>query len=251
MKRGAVSRHRSKISRELNALSNPFDTDTKTEEPVVDPENGWTADEAAAVGSTEELDEIDTPEALDDEAEDTVTPEAAATAGEGAKPEKAPKAPARPTPPEGLITPVQFAKELTKHLEAQGKSNKNGPITSKSAESPGNPIPPQYIYSMLSQSAKAGAKNPIPTYVADHQGNVFSTAEAPKDDQGNLKPLARVNLLKLDEALKWWDEKDARVSASKQAKAEKAAKAAEKASETPAPVEAEAVTETEPVEEAE
>jgi len=85
-------------------LSNPFDTDTKTEEPVVDPENGWTADEAAAVGSTEELDEIDTPEALDDEAEDTVTPEAAATAGEGAKPEKAPKAPARPTPPEGLIT---------------------------------------------------------------------------------------------------------------------------------------------------
>jgi hypothetical protein len=220
-------------------LSNPFDTETA--EPITDTENGWTASEAAAVN------EVDTPEALDDEPEDT----ADASASEGAKPEKVAKeakAPARAAPPEGLITPVQFAKVLTEHLEAKGATNKNGPITAKSATSPGNPIPPQYIYSMLSQGAKPNAKNPVPTYVSAHDGTIYKTGEAPEGT-----PLARVNLLKQDEALEWWDAKDARVAASKTAKAEADKKKAEKAAaapvatpenQTPA-IDAEPVTEAE------
>jgi hypothetical protein len=210
------------------AVTNPFGAEQGTDTPVVDTENGWTAEEAAAVGDTEELNEVDTPEALDDEPEDTV--DASATpVSEGAKPAAAPKAPARPAPPTGLITPVQFAKTLTEHLEAKGFSNKNGPVTSKSDTSPGNPIPPQYIYSMINQGSKPNAKNPIPTYVSAHDGTVYKTGEQPEGT-----PLARVNLMKADEGLDWWDAKDARVAASKTAKAEKAAKAAEKAAAAPA-----------------
>ena len=226
--------------------NNPFENDTQHVE-ATDPTTGWTADEAAAVNDAP-LAEVDTPEALDDEAEDTVAPEAA---GEGAKTEKAaektPKAPARPAPPEGYITPVQFAKVLTEHLEAKGASNKNGPITAKSATSPGNPIPPQYIYSMINQGNKPNAKNPVPTYVSAHDGTVYKTGEQPEGT-----PLARVNLMDSSEALAWWDAKDERVAASKAAKAEADAKKAAKAAETPATPAAAAVeTPSEPVVEAE
>jgi hypothetical protein len=238
-----------------DTVTNPFQYDPMPQNdpangmqdaPVADAENGWTANEAAAVGHEDAVAEVDTPEALDDEAEDTV---ADGAAGEGAKQEKAPKepkAPARATPPDGLITPVQFAKVLTEHLEAKGFSNKNGPVTAKSATSPGNPIPPQYIYSMLSQSQKPNAKNPVPTYVSDHAGNVYKTGEQPEGT-----PLARVNLLKETEALAWWDEKDSRVAASKTAKAEKAAKAAEKAAATPTAPVVEAEAPADPIVEAE
>jgi len=124
MKRGAVSRHRSKISRELNALSNPFEAG---QTQVADQENGWTAEEAAAMNDApqSELDEVDTPEALDDEPEDTVA-DGVTTKVDPEKTAKEPKAPARALPPEGLITPVAFAKVLTEHLSEKQYRNKNG-----------------------------------------------------------------------------------------------------------------------------
>src|SRR5882757_27209 len=221
MKRGAVSRHRSKISRELNALSNPFEAG---QTQVADQENGWTAEEAAAMNDApqSELDEVDTPEALDDEPEDTVA-DGVTTKVAPEKTAKEPKAPARALPPEGLITPVAFAKVLTEHLSEKQYRNKNGFVgrvtsedgTAGAVDLKINPIPPQCIYSMINQGNKPNAKNPVPTYVSAHDGTVYKSGEQPEGTA-----LARINLMKSDESLAWWDAKDERVAASKTAKAE-------------------------------
>jgi hypothetical protein len=131
------------------------------------------------------------------------------------KANKAPKAPARPPVPEGYVSPVQFAKILTEHLEAKGYENSKGPVTKES-----NPIPPQMIYSYL-KNAGENSKNHWPRY-----------------EEGNRK-----NLLKVEESLAWWDALTERVAASKANAATKAAKKETKAQETPAEpvVEAEAV----------
>jgi hypothetical protein len=202
-------------------------------------------DETEAVETpTEDVPEVDTPEALDDE--ETDAPAETTTTEKAAAP-KAEKKPARPAVPAGYIAPVEFAKRLTEHLEKQGKSNKNGPITTKSAESAGNPIPPQYIYSMINQSRRESSKNPIPTYVSTKDGQIFKTGEAPEGTK-----IERENLLVLEEALGWWDAKDRRVAASKaekaqkeQAKAEKAKAEAEKATVTEVETPAEPVVEAE------
>jgi hypothetical protein len=188
-------------------------------------------DDAAEAG----LAEVDTPEALDDETDVVPT----GTVSEGAKPTKEPKAPARPTPPATHITPVAFAKELTKHLADKSFQNKNGFVgrtTDGSAiDLKINPIPPQYIYSMINQTHKRNAqgeltaKNPLPTYVSGHGGEIWPTGEQPEGT-----PIARINLLILDEALAWWDAKDARVAASKADKAAKEKAKAEKAAAAPA-----------------
>jgi hypothetical protein len=221
-----------------------------TEDSVA--EQGWvpepnSTDENYGDAGPNVIQDVDTPEELDDETD--VVPE---TTGEGAKSTTAtPKAPARATPPDGYITPVAFAKILTKHLAEKSYQNKNGYVgrTSDGAtiDEKINPIPPQYIYSMLNQGNKPNAKNPIPTYVSGHNpGEVWKTGEQPEGT-----PLARVNLLDPTEALAWWDAKDERIAASKKAKEDKAKAAAEKAAATPA---APAVVEdeaAEPVTEAE
>lgn len=133
----------------------------------------------------DELEEVDTPNAsADDETEEVDGADKA-----GTKPAKkaAKKANARPPVPEGFIAPVAFAKELTKRLQAAGKLSAD------------TEIPPQMIYAYIKSSA--GGKNPLPTY-----------------SEGG-----RNNLLKLDEALAWWDAKEQR---SQERNAKKAAKPA-------------------------
>jgi hypothetical protein len=159
------------------------------------------AAEVEELGSVEEdLDVEALGEASEDEAEDTVEAAPAAPKGKsGAAKEK--KGPARPAVPEGYIMPVAFARELTKHLAARGAENKHGKIHPDT-----NVIPPQQVYSMMRTNG-SDSKNPFPV----HELEGFTT------------------LLKLEEALAWWDAKDARVSKSKAEKAAKAAKKAEKA----------------------
>lgn len=130
--------------------------------------------------SDEEVEEVDTPDASDDESDEVEETDKAETKKE--------KKPARPPVPTGYISPVAFAKELTKHLQEQGKMKADDEVR------------PQVIYSYIRNTAKG--KNPLPTY-----------------EEGG-----RQNLLKLDEALAWWDAKDERVSARKANAAEKKAK---------------------------
>lgn len=163
-----------------------------TEDPQTDATETPNEDEQAEAT----LNEVDTPE--DDEL-DTV-PEGAAgdTAAPAAGEKKAAKekTPARPPVPEGYVTPVAFAKLLTEHLIKEGRLEA------------GKTVPPQMVYSYMKNAdpTKAGVKNPWPRY-----------------SEGG-----RENLLKVDESLAWWDAKDARVKASKDAQAEKAAKKAAK-----------------------
>ena len=127
------------------------------------------------------------------------------------------KASTRPAVPEGFISPVAAAKELSKHLTA--KAHEAGTIKEDEAIE----IRPQVVYSYIKNNA-AGSKNPITTY-----------SEGGRD-----------NLLKLDEFLAWWDAKDARVAERKanvKTKAAPAAPAAEVNEAEDAP--------TEPVAEAE
>jgi hypothetical protein len=68
----------------------------------------------------------------------------------------------------------------------------------------GKEIPPQQVYSMIKNSSK---NHPFPTHEAG----------------------GRKNLLKQDEALEWWTEKDKRVEERKANAAKKAADKAERA----------------------
>jgi hypothetical protein len=81
------------------------------------------------------------------------------------------------------------------------------------SEKLGKDVPPQYIYSTIN-STKNG-KNPLPTY-----------SEGGRD-----------NLLKLEEALAWWEQKDTRVAERKANAASKAEKKANKAEAAPAEAE--------------
>lgn len=168
-------------------MTNPFDTEAEVE---------FTHSETETTSVEVDLD-VDTPE-LEEADETEELPADAPKADKPAK-EKKEKAPARPAMEEGYISPVEFAKELTKHLEAKGASNSKGLINATNA------IAPQQIYSTIN-STKAG-KNPFPAKTVG----------------------ARNNCIILSEGLAWWDEKDSRVTASKTAAADKAAKKAEKA----------------------
>jgi hypothetical protein len=135
--------------------------------------------------------DVDAPVAI--ETEDTV-------AETPAKEEKAkePKAPARPPVPEGKVSPVHFAKILSKHLTERDGEERT--------------VAPQVVYSYIKNNGPE-SKNPFPAEKAEGRAAVVD-AEA---------------------GLKWWDDKDARVKASKASKAEKDAKKAEKADKGEAP----------------
>jgi hypothetical protein len=79
------------------------------------------------------------------------------------------------------------------------------------------PVAPQVVYSYIKNNAGESAKNPFPTHTGSDGYEWY------------IKP---------DEGLAWWDNKNTRVTASKEARAVKAAKKAEK----PEVVEAEATT---------
>jgi hypothetical protein len=128
--------------------------------------------------------DVDAP----DDAEDTVEEGTATTPTD--KPAKAKKESTRPPVPEGFISPVTFAKILTEHKRANGTLDGDKVIA------------PQVVYSYIKNNPADG-KYPFP---------------ARTDVPG------RALVLKADEGLAWWDEKDARVKAQKTAKAEKDAK---------------------------
>jgi hypothetical protein len=208
---------RSRKNKETTVTSNPFDEQgpnalaEPTADTPVENTDGLTDLEDAEADAQSETDfDVDTPDASEvDE------PEAPAAEGEGKPAAKAKPASTRPPVPEGFISPVAFAKELTKHLRAKGKLGE------------ADEIAPQMVYSYLKNANKAGSKNPWPSY-----------SEGGRD-----------NLLKLQESLDWWDAKDARVAERKTNKAEKekakADKAAAKANETAPEAAAEPVVEAE------
>jgi hypothetical protein len=140
---------------------------------------------------------------------DVDTPAETDTVAEGSEGEtkqpKAKKEPARGELPDGYVTPVGFAHELTKRLQAQGASNKHGLITEA------NPIPPQQIYSTMRNSTKT----PMPFAIANKE----QTEGGIVDSKGLHRTAG-----KLDELFAWWDAKDTRKaerSANATAKAEK------------------------------
>jgi hypothetical protein len=199
--------------------------------------------EEATAEAAPELAEVDTPEALDDEETDAPAEPAATGTATPATATASTKTP-RQTAPEGYVKPVEMAKVLTAHLAEKGATNKHGAIRLPSEGDAGNVIPPQQMYSMLKGNERTNVKNPIPTYAWLKDGGVVPTAEV------NGRPTQMVYLLKADEVLKWWDEKDGRVAASKEAAAAKAAKKAAAPAAEAAPTENEAES-TEPVVEAE
>jgi hypothetical protein len=187
-------------------MTNPFTTDHLREAGDPNDELLETGDDATSPEQDEEFEpgeaavvdpDVDTPDE-DDEA-DTVA-EGTAEAPKDAKAPKAKKESTRTPVPEGFISPVQFAKVLTKHLQEQHATNTAGvPISVES-----NPVPPQVVYSYINNN-KAG-KNPFPaTY-------------------GDTSKGERAVILKAEDGLKWWDELRDRVAKGKEEKANKEAK---------------------------
>lgn len=152
------------------------------------------------------VDEVDVP-SEDDGVEEVI----ATTEGEAKedKPKKEAK-PKRGELPDGLVTPVQFAKELSKPLDdnAENLDPSNWRYThSKTGD---HAVAPQMVYSTLKGAGKS--KNPL-------------TIRTVTDSEGQT----RENILNLEEALAWWDAKNERKVTSAQAAKEKAEKKAEKA----------------------
>jgi hypothetical protein len=148
--------------------------------------------------------EVETPEVTDD---GTETP-----AAEGDSTEKAAKAakePARGDLDAGLVTPVQLARELSKPIDGNAENTDPSNFRYTSSKTGSHVVPPQMVYSYINN---AGEKNPYPgKTVTDSLGK------------------ERANVVTTAEGLAWWDAKNARVAASKQAKAEKEAAKAAKA----------------------
>ena len=103
------------------------------------------APEAAPAATADDLDlevnddanlDVDTPDA--DETEEVA--EAKAADGGTAKAASTPRTKA----PEGFVKPVEFAKELSKHL--------------------GKTVPPQVVYSYIKNNQGVSAKNPFPVH---------------------------------------------------------------------------------------
>lgn len=133
---------------------------------------------------------------------------------EDEKPAKTPKAkkePARGTLPEGYVTPIGLAKELT----ARGMhTNREGQVVA---------VAPQMVYSYINNAPK---EHPFPM-------------ETVTDSIGKER-----QAVELEAGLTWWTEKNARAAERRQNAAAKASKKAEKK----ATVEAEGEVEAETVE---
>lgn len=178
---------------------NPFEGQApeQTEENVNEQESTETASDDAAEFQDVEAVPADTQNTNEDVEELPATPQAPQATAPAATP-KATKAPV----PDGYITPVQFAHELT---ERERKAGRIGP---------GDVIAPQVIYSYVNQGKKPGAK--------------------PETSLKSYSEGGRNNLLKREEAFKYWDDKAARQAGRLAAKEAKNA-AATAAAQTPAP----------------
>lgn len=164
-------------------------------------------------GNTAELD-VDAPEEQDvdfggneegEEVQETVAEE------KPAKVAKAKKEPARGDLPEGYVTPVGLAKELTErqlHRDREGNIKK---------------VEPQMVYSYINNAPK---DNPFPLEVI-------------QDSLGKDRKVCKV-----EAGIAWWEAKNTRVSERRQNAAAKAVakaeRAAKKAEEPTAEAEAEA-----------
>jgi hypothetical protein len=128
------------------------------------------------------------------------------TPAEGTKEAKAKKEPKRGDLPEGYVTPVQLAKELS---ERKLHQNRDGETVD---------VKPQMVYSYIKNASK---DDPFPI-------------ETVKDSIG-----ADRQALKLEAGLEWWARKNERVAARKANAAEKAKKAEENKAKKAAAAEAE------------
>lgn len=135
---------------------------------------------------------------VDDGVEDTSGAVATDTeASDAEKPAKAKKEPARGDLPEGYVTPVQLAKVLT---EKGLHTDRSGAVVE---------VKPQMVYSYMKNAPK---EDPFPV-------------ETIKDSLGHDRQAT-----KTDDAVAWWERKNARVAerkANATAKAEKKAARAE------------------------
>jgi hypothetical protein len=199
-----VARRRSNVDTTEAAVENELNTDsTETVEPIE---------------TVEDISEVDVP-AEDDETEDVSGADDTEAAE---KPAKEPAKPKRGELPEGLVTPVQLAHELSKPLDGNADNLDESNWRYTHSKTGSHVVLPQMVYSYL-KNAGAG-KNPL---------NIQNGVE---DSNGSK----RDNIVVLTEALAWWDDKNKRATeraANAQAKAEKkTAKAGdtETASETDA-----------------
>jgi len=186
-------------------------------EPNFEDNSHSEGDHPAFEGQAEPADEIDfnvdpdAPDvdpdveigAADDEDAEVVPPQGSDKAPTDPKAAKAKKESTRPPVPEGFISPVQFAKLLGEHLTAKARE------TNPEAEA--IEVRPQVVYSYIKNN-DASSKNPFPC-----------RTDVP----------GRAIVLKADEGLAWWDEKNARVAKSKADRAAAAAAKAKKAETSP------------------
>lgn len=151
-----------------------------------------------------------------EEVETVETEEVAVEATESAeeKPKKEKKGPARGDLPEGYVTPVQLAKELT---DKKMHTNRQGEVAE---------VAPQMVYSYIKNASK---EDPFPI-------------ETITDSIGKER-----QVVKLEAGLAWWERKNARAAERKANAAEKAQKKAERAAAKENEAEAE-VEETDAVE---
>jgi hypothetical protein len=143
----------------------------------------------SAADVVETVEDVDVPA----EVAETDTPAENGPEATASEP-KAAKAPARPTPPEGFVTPIQFRNELVK----RGLVSEN--------------FRPQVVYSYINSPAK---NDPFPVHTN-------------KEGSEGGRPLVNI-----EEGLAWFARKDERIKTRKANAAEKAAKAEAKAQTSP------------------
>ena len=146
-------------------------------------------DAEAAAQAAAELDEVDVPTETDEVDEPAAQP----------KTVKKVKANTRPAPAPGTITPVAFAKSLSKRLTDEARA------AGRIKEDEEIEVPPQMIYSYLNAAKKENAKDGLPSYSSKVDGTLVPTKEKVEGET-----YARDNLLKEDEAFAWWDRKEQR-----------------------------------------
>lgn len=184
-------------------MSNPFDEDAQAaaaDEEGLEPENTEGSDEGVEGSEVAEPDadvDVDSAEETDETDEPDDKPA-------GVVKKRSPSgATSRPPVPEGYVSPVAAAKKLSEVLTARAREA--GQLEDDEIIE----VRPQVVYSYIRNSQ--GGKYPIPVYEVG----------------------GRSNLLKLDEFIAWWDEKDKRVAERKANATKKAAKKAAKAKEAP------------------
>ena len=157
-------------------MGNPFEGNADTA----------VATDVAVVEPDADLDVDAGSDAVEDTVEDSAPPRTGNVRKTGeAKPKST-----RTKPAEGYIAPVEAAKVLSKHLTEKARA------AGQIADDEEIHIAPQVVYATLKNNSDK-SKHPIPQYT-----DLAIT--------GGIKAVVKV-----DEFLKWWDEKDKRVAERK------------------------------------